>query len=270
MPEVDRDGITLFYETGGPVGAEPVVLVEGLGYSRWMWRWQRESLEARFRTILPDTRGTGASDAPAGPYTVDQFAADLEAVLADAGVDRAHVVGASLGGMIAQQYALEYDRVASLGLFCTTHGGEDAVPVPPDVQDRIFNVPDELDERESIKYKMRPAMTDEFWEAHPDLIERIVDWRLETDAPEVAREAQGAALQTFDVADQLTRLGVPALVMHGTADRVVPVENARRIHDRLPSSELDLVDGGPHLFFIERAERVNDRLLTFLETHAGP
>jgi pimeloyl-ACP methyl ester carboxylesterase len=268
MPEVERDGVTLFYETGGATDGEPVVLVEGLGYSRWMWQWQREALEDRYRTILPDNRGSGDSDAPSGPYTMELLAGDLDAVLADAGVDRAHVVGASLGGMIAQQYALDFDRARSLALLCTTHGGEDAVPVPPDVLDRMFNVPPELDEREAIKYKMRPAMTDGFREANPVLVDRIVDWRLETDAPAHAREAQGAAFQTFDVAERLRSLELPTLLLHGTADRVIPVDNARRLHDRLPNSELELVDGGPHLFFIERADRVNDRLLAFLGEHA--
>lgn len=269
MPEVDHGGVTLYYETGGPADAEPVVLIEGLGYSRWMWQWQRQILEREYRTIVPDNRGTGDSDAPAGPYTTSQLAADLEAVLADVGVERAHVLGASLGGMIAQQYALEYDRAVSLGLLCTTHGGAEAVPVPADVQDRMFNVPEELDERGAVKYKMRPAMTDAFWDANPELIERIVDWRLDSDAPEPARQAQAAAVQGFDVADQLGDLSVPALVMHGTADRVVPVENGKQLHARLPNSELDLVEGGPHLFFIERSERVNDRLLSFLGEHAS-
>ncbi|MFB6361103.1 MAG: alpha/beta fold hydrolase [Halobacteriales archaeon] len=268
MPEVDREGVSLAYETGGPVDGDPVVLIEGLGYSRWMWRWQRESLEGRYRTVLPDNRGTGESDAPPGPYSMDQFTADLDAVLADAGVEAGHLVGASLGGMIAQQYALEYDRAASLVLLCTTHGGESAVPIPPDIQDQILNVPADLDERQSIKYKMRPAMTDEFWEENLDLIERIVDWRLETDAPERARQAQAAAVQGFDVADRIGELSLPVLVMHGTADRVVPIENARRLHERFDRSELELFEGGPHLFFIEQADRVDERIRRFLDSHA--
>lgn len=268
MPEVERDGVTLFYETGGPAAGEPVVLIEGLGYSRWMWQWQREALEDGFRTIVPDNRGTGDSDAPPGPYSMELLAADLDAVLSDAEVDRAHLVGASLGGMIAQQYAVDFDRARSLALLCTTHGGEDAVPVPPDVQERMFNVPPALDAREAIEYKMRPAMSDAFREGNPELVDRIVDWRLETDAPEHARAAQGAAVQAFDVADRLETIELPTLVMQGTADQVVPVENARLLHDRLPNSELELVDDGPHLFFIERADRVNERLLAFLEEHA--
>ncbi|MFB6359942.1 MAG: alpha/beta fold hydrolase [Halobacteriales archaeon] len=268
MPEVDREGVSLAYETGGPADGDPVVLIEGLGYSRWMWRWQRESFEGRYRTVLPDNRGTGESDAPSGPYTMEQLTADLDAVLADAGVDAGHLVGASLGGMIAQQYALEYDRVASLVLLCTTHGGESAVPIPPDIQDQILNVPDDLDERESIKSKMRPAMSDKFWEENQDLIERIVDWRIETDAPEPARKAQAAAVQGFDVADQLGELSIPVLVMHGTADQVVPVENAHLLHERLDRCELELFEGGPHLFFIEHANGVNERTLRFLDSYA--
>ena len=105
MQTVTRDGVEIAYEERGqPSGdADSVVLVEGLGYGRWMWRWQAEALADDYHLLLPDNRGTGDSDAPEGPYTIGQMATDLEAVLADAGVESVHVVGASMGGMIAQR-----------------------------------------------------------------------------------------------------------------------------------------------------------------------
>jgi Predicted hydrolases or acyltransferases (alpha/beta hydrolase superfamily) len=124
-------------------GGETVVFVAGLGVGRWLWHWQREAFTDEYDLILPDNRGAGESDAGLSPfvawlpeslrglvllklagYSISGMAADLEAVLADVGVDHAHIVGASMGGMIAQQYALEYDRAVSLALLCTTHGGE--------------------------------------------------------------------------------------------------------------------------------------------------
>lgn len=268
METVSRDGVTLAYEREGPRDAESVVLVEGLGYGRWMWNWQRDALADDYDVILPDNRGTGESDAPEGPYSIPEMAADLDAVLADAGVDDVHVVGASMGGMIAQQYALDYERAASLSLFCTSPGGDLGEPTPPETQARMFDVPDDLDEREEIRYKMEPAMTDELAE-DDELLERIVDWRLDSDAPQHAREAQGAAVAAFDASDRLDAIEVPVLLLHGTADRVLPVENSEVLHEHLPDSTLELVEGGPHLFFVESHERVNDVLGSFLDDRHG-
>ncbi|SEO88616.1 Pimeloyl-ACP methyl ester carboxylesterase [Halogranum amylolyticum] len=265
MEYATNDGVSLYYERRGPTDAETVVFVEGLGYGRWMWRWQRDPLSETYDTIVVDNRGTGDSDAPPGPYSIETMAADLDAVLADAGVESAHVVGASMGGMIAQQYALDYDRATSLALFCTSFGGEDAVPTPPETQARMFDVPEGLDEREAIRYKMEPALTEEFVASNDDLLDRIVEWRLESDADEAARDAQATAVATFDVADRLDELTLPTLVLHGTADRVLPIENGERLAARLPNATFERVTGGSHLFFVEQADDVTDRLREFVD-----
>ncbi|MBX0323241.1 alpha/beta hydrolase [Halomicroarcula sp. F13] len=265
MPDAYNDGVRLAYERAGPLDAETVVFVEGLGYGRWMWRWTRRAVVDDYDTILWDNRGTGASSEPEGPYTVEQMASDLAAVLDDAGVDAAHVVGASMGGMIAQQFALDDDRAESLTLLCTSPGGPDAVPVPEETQERMYDVPEEYDDREAIRHKMAPALTDAFVDENPDLVARIVDWRLDSDASDRAREWQGAAVAEFDLSDRLDEIRVPALVLHGTADRVVPVENGELLAERLPDAEFHRLDGAPHLLFLERAETVNDYLTEFLD-----
>ncbi|UPV99133.1 alpha/beta hydrolase [Halorussus gelatinilyticus] len=270
MPYADNDGVSLYYETTDPAenpagDADTVALVEGLGYGRWMWRWQRDRLaEEGYRVVVWDNRGTGDSDEPDGPYTVAEMAGDLEAVLDAAGVERAHVVGASMGGMIAQQYALDYDRAESLGLLCTSPGGDGAVPTPEETRARMFGVPEDADEREAIRYKMRPAMTDEFWADNDDLISDIVDWRLEGDASDAGREAQAAAVAGFDASDRLGEIEVPVLVAHGTADRVLPVGNADLLSEALPNARLAVFEDGSHLFFVEQADAVNDKLVEFL------
>ncbi|WP_435064444.1 alpha/beta fold hydrolase [Halobaculum sp. EA56] len=266
MPTADHDGVAVAYEREGrdPAAAETVVLCEGLGYGRWMWNWQADALADEYHVVRWDNRGTGESDVPEGPYTIDRMAGDLEAVLDDAGVGEAHVVGASMGGMVAQRYALDYDRAASLTLLCTSSGGPEAVPTPESTLERMFSVPDGADEREAIRYRMAPAVSEGFIEENEDLVERIVDWRLESDAPPRAREAQGAAVRAFDASGELGEIRVPTLVSHGTADRVLPVENGELLAEGIPDAESEFVDGGSHLFFIEEADRVNDRLLAFL------
>ncbi len=263
MPTATNDGVSLFYERDGSPEAETVAFVEGLGYGRWMWRWQRRAL-GEYETILWDNRGTGDSDTPDGPYTIGEMADDLAAVLDDASVESAHVVGASMGGMIAQQFALDHGRADSLALLCTTPGGPEAVPTPEATRQRIFDVPEGYDERERCRYKMAPAMTESFMRDNDDLVERIVDWRVESDASERALAWQAAAVEAFDVAARLGDITVPTLVVHGTADRVVPVENGRLLADRLPNADYRELDGAPHLCFIERADDVNAALRGFL------
>ncbi|WP_135821097.1 alpha/beta fold hydrolase [Halostella litorea] len=263
MPIATNDGVDLYYEVDGSSDADTVVLVEGLGYGRWMWRWQREALAERFETVVWDNRGTGDSDAPEGPYTIGEMAGDLEAVLADHGAESAHVVGASMGGMIAQQYAIDYDRVDRLALLCSSPGGDDAVEASPEVQARMVAEPEGADERETIRHRMAPAMTDVLRD-DDDLLSRIVDWRLQGDATEAGRNAQLAAVGAFDASDRLGGIDVPTLVAHGTADRVLPFGNAELLAEGIPDARLDPFEGGPHLFFIEQADAVNETLLDFL------
>jgi len=270
MPTVDNDGVTISYDVDGPQDAPVVAFCEGLGYARWMWRFQRERLDD-YRTIAFDNRGTGESEVPEAPeaYSIEAFASDLEAVLAAEDIETAHVVGASMGGMTAQQYARDYDRAVSLTLLCTSHGGEDAVETPPETQEYMFDVPEGYDEREAIRYKMTPAMTDEFRTENEELIERIVDWRLDSDAPEAARNAQAGAVAAFDSTPWLDELTLPTLVLHGTDDRVLPVANGERLADALPNAELELFEGGSHLFFIEDADDVTANIRGHVTVHAA-
>jgi len=109
----------------------PLLLIHGLGYARWGWEPVLPGLAERFDVILFDNRGIGESDAPPGPYTAAEMADDAIQVLDEAGVGRAHVVGTSLGGMVAQELALGHpDRVDRLVLACTTPGGPKAHPMP--------------------------------------------------------------------------------------------------------------------------------------------
>ena len=266
MPFADNDGVKLAYERDGVSDGDTVVFVCGLGYGTWMWNWQRAQLAEEYDLILWDNRGAGDSDVPDGPYTVPDMAADLEAVLEDAGVEAAHVVGASMGGMISQQYVLDYDRAETVSLLCTTPGGPDEVPIPDATLERMFGVPDGYDQQESIRYKMKPALTDEFWENNEDVIEEIVQWRVESDASEQAREWQAAGVEQFDVSHRLGEIEIPTLLLHGERDRVVPPENSKLLVEGISTARRETFDeGGSHLFFIERSEDVTGAIREFLQ-----
>ncbi|QKY17933.1 alpha/beta fold hydrolase [Halorubrum sp. CBA1229] len=265
MPRATRDGVGIDYAVDGTSDGPTVLLLEGLGYGRWMWRWLTEDLADGYEVLRPDNRGTGDSDVPEGPYSIDEMAADAQAVLDDHGVDRVHVCGASMGGMIAQELALTDDRVASLTLLCTSPGGDDAPEMPPDVREHIFSAPEDAGPKERVRYLMEPAVSDDFYERESELVDRIVEWRLAGDATPAGREAQAAAVAAFDATDRLGELSVPTLVLHGTADRVLPVGNADLLAELLPHATVERVDGGPHLFFIEERESVDGRIRSFLD-----
>lgn len=267
MPRAVNDDVSIHYSVDGPSDAPTVVLLEGLGYGRWMWRWLTDAIHEEYEVIRPDNRGTGKSDTPEGPYTIGEMADDVAAVLDHHGADAVAVVGASMGGMIAQRYALEHERATALGLLCTSPGGEEAVATPEAVLDHIFSTPEEYDRREALKYRMEPAVSDDFYDAEPALVERILDRRLAGDADDAGRNAQAAAVEAFDASDRLDELTLPTLVLHGTEDRVLPVENGDLLADRLPNADYERVDGGSHLFFIEERGRVNERVREFLEAH---
>ena len=283
MPIVYRDGVRLHYEYDNGGSTPPVVFIQGLGVGRWSWHWQQEAFGDEYELLLPDNRGTGHSEAGLPPliprlpqplrillftklagYSAAGLAGDIDAVLADAGIEAAHIVGASLGGMIAQQYALDYDRAVSLSLFCTTHGGDKAVPIPDDTLEQMFDVPDDADPRETIRHRMGPAISDEFERNNPDVMDQIIDWRLEQDAGEVARESQGAAGVNFDVSDRIQDIDIPTLILHGTEDRVLPVKNGDLLADKISHSRYEQIDSGSHFFMIEHSEEVNGYLREFL------
>ena len=266
MARATRDGVAIDYAVDGASDGPTVLLLEGLGYGRWMWRWLTEDLANGYEVLRPDNRGTGDSDVLEGPYSVDEMAADARAVLNDHGVDRVHVRGASMGGMIAQELALTDDRVASLTLLCSSTGGDDAPEMPPpDVREHIFSAPEDAGPKERIRYLMQPAVSDDFCEREPNLVDRIVERRLAGDAMPAGREAQAAAVAAFDATDRLGELSVPTLVLHGTDDRVLPVGNADLLAGLLPHATVERIDGGPHLFVIEERDAVDDRIRSFLD-----
>ena len=264
MPTASNGSVSLYYETGGDgVGrrstsnrpradGETVVFLGDVGYGAWQWGWQHGGLAGPFETLVTDLRGAGRSDAPPGPYAVDDFVADVQAVLADHGARRVHVVGTGLGGMVALELARHSTRPRSLALLGTAPVGADLTLSP------LFGAPDDPDALES---SLAAALSRDFLDANPDAVERIVEWRAAEDAPREAWDAQAAAVAVY-AADHLYEIDPPALVLHGRDDAVWPVEYGRRLAEALPRGEFVGLDGG-HLIGVEQSRAVNDRLFDF-------
>lgn len=256
MPETTApDGTALHYETAGE--GETVVFLGDAGYGVWQWAWQNDDLAGPFRTLTWDLRGTGRSETPAGPYTVEQLAGDLEAVLAASETDRAHLVGAGLGGMIALTYAHEYGRARTLTLFGTAASG--AFVDETTLRERSAPA----DDPDALRESLSSAFTDRFRGAQSDLIDRICEWRQRDDAREEGFEAQVAAMCGYN-SPPLYEITIPTLVCHGVEDPVVSVEEGQNLAETLPRGTFEAVEGR-HLCFVEHARAVTDRLVAFLE-----
>lgn len=262
MPYATHDGVRLFYETCG--SGDPVLLVAGLGRDMDLWDAQRNLLSERFQVLLLDNRGAGRSDAPQGPYTAAQMAADACAVLDHAGVRQAHVVGASLGGFLAQELALRWpDRVRRLALLGTSFGSDRSLRMSETVWRTLADRgPDE----EGYLWRVVPLAFSEGWvEAHHDLVAGSIRRRVERPMSHLAWLSQAHAGATFSSYDRLPELPHETLVMAGTADLVVPSPNAWMLSRRIPRARLVLYPGAGHCFFVERPEEVNRDLVAFLE-----
>ncbi|PSQ19163.1 alpha/beta hydrolase [Halobacteriales archaeon QS_8_69_26] len=270
MPIATNRGVDLYYERDGPTDADPVAFVGDAGLGAWLWGWQYRAVAGRHGAVTWDLRGTGRSSTPEGPYSVAALAADLEAVLADAGVRHAHVVGAGLGGMVALGYALAYGRARSLALFGTAAAGAELAG-SGDAEDTsgdpgLSAACADPDDPEALRDSLSNLLSAEFRDEQPEVVDGVVDWRSEDDADPEACRWQAAAAADVDRRDSLHEVTVPALVVHGTADRIVPVEAGRRLADGLPRGEFAAHDGAGHLVGVERSRPVNDRLLAFLDS----
>jgi pimeloyl-ACP methyl ester carboxylesterase len=224
----------------------PLLLIHGLGYARWGWEPVVEPLSRSFDLLLFDNRGIGESDAPPGPYTAAQLAEDAVQVLDEAEVERAHVLGTSLGGMVAQELALSYPRrVDRLALACTTPGGPRAYPMPART---VALMTTGATLRDFVENALVP-------DPRPELVERILAHRLATAQPAEAWAAQAAAGAAFDAYDRLGSIAVPALVLHGDGDVVVDPANGELLARLLPHASLEVFPGTGHLFFWQQPER---------------
>jgi pimeloyl-ACP methyl ester carboxylesterase len=263
---VSSDGARIHYEVAG--SGPPVLLIMGLGSNAYGWYRTIPWLRERYRTIALDNRGTGRSDVPAGAYTLAQMAADAAAVLEAAGHPAAHLLAASLGGMIAQRFALAYpERVASLTLLCTTPGGVHAARASEEVMAALA----QGGEDPSTVYRRNAWFL--YGEGtrthHPERIEEDVEYRSKIPTQPAGYFGQLQAAMLHDAWDELGSIAAPTLVVHGEADLLVPAANGRLLAERIPGAELVLVPGAGHMLQADALDPVREAVLGFLARVTG-
>ncbi len=256
-----NDNVRLHYETTG--SGPPVLLVMGLGLPAAAWWRTVPVLAGSLQVITFDNRGSGRSDRPSGGYSMADMADDAVAVLDAAGIERAHVYGISMGGMIAQEIAVRYpDRVMALVLGATSPGG--AAGTPPDADTIGFlqrrpTMPAEEGRWASVPYVYSASTLREGGQRIAEDFARREQMPFHVDG----YLAQLAAAAAHDAASRLGGIAAPTFVVHGLEDRMVPPENGRALAAAIPGAELRMLDDAAHLYTTDQPSADAD-VLRFL------
>ncbi len=263
MPFVENQGTKIYWDEQGQ--GEPLLLIMGLSYTSAMWLRTRPAMAQRYRTIAFDNRGVGLSDVPPGPYSIAAMASDAAAVLDAAGVPSAHILGVSMGGMIAQEFALQYPaRTRSLILGCTSPGGRSAVFAEGKVLDVLMArgmTPEQA--QEAILPFIYDAATPQ------EKIDEDTKVRQRSLPTPEGYMAQLQAILAWEAYSRIDRIKAPTLVIHGKSDQLVPPGNGELIAGRIPGAKLVLLERASHLFFTDQPQAAHKEMLEFLLSHAG-
>ena len=264
MPKIEVNGFELYYETYGE--GFPIVFIMGLSAnSDW---WQSDFIEAfskKFQVIVLDNRGAGRSSDPGEDYTMQTLADDVIGLLNALAIQKAHVLGISMGGMIAQEVVLNYpERVEKLVL-CSTNAGI-SKSVPPEMEvlkilmaDTSLKT-DEENTRESIPLLFTP----DFIENHPEYIETTVQQILKAPITPNSYKRQLMAVMQFNAGKRLKSVHTPTLVVHGKKDILIPAENGEILAKLIPGAKLVLFEEDAHFLTAQQPEQVSTTILDFL------
>lgn len=264
----DSNGVAIAHQVLGSHGPW-LALVHGLGYGRHGWGPFANLLARRRRVVLIDNRGIGDSDQPPGPYTVDQMAADVVAVLDDLGAAQCDVAGASLGGMVTLQLAASHPRrLARMVLIAATPGEPQGSPLPAataallrgEVRGGAATV------RRLIEGALAPTTVSQ----RPELVERLLALRDEQAQPPEAWRSQAAASAAFTLQSELATMATPALAVAGLDDAVIDPANTMTLAFALPRARALYVAPAGHLCFWEEPGALADAVSDYLDEPVAP
>jgi 3-oxoadipate enol-lactonase len=258
MPVTITENTSIDYDINGE--GPPLLLISGLGFGRWGFFKQVPAFSRHFRTITFDVRGERRLE-----KGVSDLVEDVVALLDHLGVKRAHVLGTSLGGFVAQELALmRPDLVDRLVLVCTSYGGRGPESMSPRaLADMLgwgsFSLED------AVRRGLETATSEAYRAEHEDEFEQIVNWRVADSPSDAAYYEQARAGAGFDLSRDVGHITSPTLVIHGADDRYVPVANAAALAGAIPDAKLRVLDNAGHLVFIERFAEVNREVVSFLK-----
>ena len=264
MPIAHVNGLDIHYRISGD-GLETALLINGVGDDLEGWAMQVVPLVgAGLRVITFDNRGVGRSSCPPGPYSSTEMAADTKALADALGLSGFHLVGVSMGGLIAQEYALSFPDDLRSVVLANTYAR-------PDSYTRAaFDAWGQVAESGGMPLMMRQqapwVFSPAFYEAHPDRLAAILVEMERSPQPAAAFSAQIAALLSHDCTDRLASLQTPALVIAADDDIIIRLSLSHRLYEELPSGSWAIVPGG-HAAFVENPDPWNRAVIAFIDQH---
>ena len=269
MADATINGIRIHYNEMGE--GDPLLLIMGFGMPGDAWLGSLPFLQG-FRAIFFDNRGTGQSDKPQGPYTIGQMAEDAAGLLNHLNIERAHVYGVSMGGMIAQELTLRHpSKVRSLVLGCTMCGGEHATMAEPQVIEVLIETirgMGTMDPGMWVDRQLPLLFTPEWIAANPGIRELLmmgVQMMPPTPPDTAERAMQG--LFGWSTYDRLASITAPTLIVHGDRDVLIPVANAHVLAKRIPGAKLHIVPGAGHGYPAQDPVGVHQLVTDFIRGH---
>ncbi|MFW9888436.1 MAG: alpha/beta fold hydrolase [Candidatus Thorarchaeota archaeon] len=267
MPFATVGDIDLYYEIYGPLEAPPIIFIGGWASYRWIFFRQIPTLKRRFRCIVFDNRGAGRSSKPDYPYTMEMFADDTIGLMKALHIENAHILGISMGGLIAQQIAISCpEMVRSLILVATHFGGPNHIPIPDEIVALLVALPTEtisLEQAREMRY--RATFSPQFLRENTALMNQIDEWVQMYPAPLFAQVHQSSATSAFNSESELHRITAPTLILQGDSDFTIPPKNAQLLADRIPNSRLKFIEGAAHFVIIEKYAEFNNEVMSFID-----
>jgi pimeloyl-ACP methyl ester carboxylesterase len=267
MPKVRVGEVNLHYDVAGK--GEPLLMIMGLGASSAAWDPELVTELARtFRVTTFDNRGTGQSDKPDAPYSIEMFADDAAGLLGKLDVARAHIFGVSMGGMIAQEFGLRHAaRTATLTLGCTTAGGTHSVPPPPESL-KVLTAPREGVAPEDVIRRGWPlGYTAKYIAENRAVLEAAIPRLLKYPTPPFAFQRQLEGTYTLKTFDRLPQIKAPTLVVTGAQDVLIPAKNSEILAAQIPGAKLHIIPGVGHAFMAEGRDAFLKVFIPFVKSH---
>lgn len=256
------DGTRIHYQTFGTPDGAPMLLIQGLGADSGSWLLQRFPFGAHHRCLAPDNRGVGRSDKPAGPYDLEVMAADLVAVLDAEGIESAHVVGVSMGGILAQILAVRHpERVRSLVLSCTACRHH---PWRKDLLASWVDLARAKGMRAFLGENLRWIVGNRSLRRFRPAMRLLGPIAFDVSADAFVAQIEAILAMDDGLRDELTDVTVPTLVIVGSQDILTPLGDSEELAALIPGAKLAVVRGGAHGFMVERAGPFNATILEFL------
>lgn len=263
MPKARVNDIEIYYEM--KANGFPLIMINGLSEHTSSWDpYLISGLSKRFKLLLFDVRGSGRTDISDKEYSIKLFADDTAGLMNAVGIPRAHVLGLSLGGMIAQELALSYpERIEKLVLCSTRCGGAQTAPAPREKSMRLMIDSGKVPFEEMIRLTLQRFFTEEFIKNNPEFIKAYIKRRLSVPFSQEAIARYRNAMVTFGICPRLPQIKASTLIIHGKRDVVITPENAQLIDEKIPHSKVAYFENSGHLLAEDR-EKILATLIDFL------